>query len=186
MLFLLRKLRKMELHKRSWRYFVYAVGEIMLIMVGILLALQVQTWNQNRLLEQDRRELIKNLKADFSETRGYLIEALYREQEGIDVMSRFLLEVVDDEKALSANEIGTMSKHFFRANRFAPRLVTYRQASLSGSIQLLRNNDLVELLHRFEVANGSQSVVYDLFRQEFVGGGPMEIRRRLGSLGGFR
>ena len=28
---LLRKLRKMELHKRSWRYFVYAIGELVLI-----------------------------------------------------------------------------------------------------------------------------------------------------------
>ena len=40
----------MELHKRSGRYFVYAAGEILLIMVGILLALQVQMWNEKRLL----------------------------------------------------------------------------------------------------------------------------------------
>ena len=50
MLFILRQLRRLELRKRSGRYFLYAFGEVVLIVVGILIALQIQPWNENRKL----------------------------------------------------------------------------------------------------------------------------------------
>ena len=31
------------------RYFKYAIGEILLVVIGILIALQINNWNQNRL-----------------------------------------------------------------------------------------------------------------------------------------
>ena len=37
---------------RVSRYLLYAIGEIVLVVIGILLALQIDAWNQNRL---DRR-----------------------------------------------------------------------------------------------------------------------------------
>jgi hypothetical protein len=37
---------------KSGKYFIYAIGEIFLVMVGILLALQVNNWNEKR---KDRR-----------------------------------------------------------------------------------------------------------------------------------
>ena len=49
MLTVLRKIRKSLIDSGSARkYLLYAVGEILLVMIGILLALQVNTWNQNR------------------------------------------------------------------------------------------------------------------------------------------
>ena len=38
--------------KPAWpvgRYFKYAIGEIVLVVIGILIALQINNWNQNRL-----------------------------------------------------------------------------------------------------------------------------------------
>ncbi len=53
---------------KTGKYFKYAIGEIILVMVGILLALQVNNWNKNR---QDRvseqkyvNDLIQDLKND--------------------------------------------------------------------------------------------------------------------------
>lgn len=31
------------------KYLLYAIGEIMLLVIGILIALQVNNWNQNRI-----------------------------------------------------------------------------------------------------------------------------------------
>jgi len=40
---------------KTGRYLKYAIGEIVLVMIGILLALQVNTWNQKR--QQKKRNL---------------------------------------------------------------------------------------------------------------------------------
>ncbi len=43
------KIRKQLLDEnKTGRYLKYAIGEIVLVMIGILLALQVNNWNQNR------------------------------------------------------------------------------------------------------------------------------------------
>ncbi|MFN1835251.1 DUF6090 family protein [Balneola sp. MJW-20] len=49
-------------------YVLYAFGEIALVMIGILLALQVNNWNEERKTQREERILLENLKTDF-ETR---------------------------------------------------------------------------------------------------------------------
>ena len=47
------------------RYLKYAFGEIVLVMIGILLALQVNTWNNNRELKKEELKVLKSLKQEF-------------------------------------------------------------------------------------------------------------------------
>ena len=45
-------------------YFFYAIGEIALVMIGILLALQVNNWNQQRIEKTSELTYLQNLKND--------------------------------------------------------------------------------------------------------------------------
>ncbi|NNF33992.1 MAG: hypothetical protein HKN68_07780, partial [Saprospiraceae bacterium] len=53
---------------KSSKYFKYAIGEILLVVIGILIALQVNNWNENRkqnaLKELQLQNLESDLKAD--------------------------------------------------------------------------------------------------------------------------
>jgi hypothetical protein len=46
------------------KYIKYAIGEIILVMIGILLALTINSWNQNRLNSQQESVYLANLKND--------------------------------------------------------------------------------------------------------------------------
>ena len=50
------------------RYFKYAIGEIILVVIGILIALQINNWNENQKSKKDERyiltEVLKNLEED--------------------------------------------------------------------------------------------------------------------------
>ena len=61
MLFLLRQLRRLELRKRSGRYFLYAFGEIFLIVLGIMIALEANEWKEERRDRAEEREYIQRL-----------------------------------------------------------------------------------------------------------------------------
>ena len=64
-----RRIRKsLLMENKTGKYFKYAIGEILLVMIGILLALQVNNWNENRkhLKQQDFlfTQLLSDAKAD--------------------------------------------------------------------------------------------------------------------------
>jgi hypothetical protein len=50
---------------RFGKYLLYAIGEIALVMIGILLALQVNNWNQKRLDHLEEKAILSSLKQDF-------------------------------------------------------------------------------------------------------------------------
>jgi hypothetical protein len=71
----LRQVRQRLLaENRFSKYLLYAVGEIMLVGIGILLALQVNTWKEETQLRKEERLLLTNLKADFEVRREELLE----------------------------------------------------------------------------------------------------------------
>jgi len=54
---------------KTGKYFKYAIGEIVLVMIGILLALQVSNWNQDRKDRISERELLDNIHIDFVQNK---------------------------------------------------------------------------------------------------------------------
>ena len=44
------------------KYLLYAIGEIALVVIGILIALQINTWNENRKFEEKEINLLEELK----------------------------------------------------------------------------------------------------------------------------
>ena len=65
MLKFFRKIRQNLIDQRdAKRYLLYALGEILLVMIGILLALQVNTWNQDRLNQVKMAGLLSQLQND--------------------------------------------------------------------------------------------------------------------------
>src|SRR5210317_586335 len=53
--------QKLISQNRLSKYLLYAIGEIILVVVGILIALQINNWNENRKDQQVVQELYHNL-----------------------------------------------------------------------------------------------------------------------------
>ncbi len=59
-----KKIRRRLLRNGSFsRYFQYAIGEILLVVVGILIALSINNWNEERKERQVEREMLEELKS---------------------------------------------------------------------------------------------------------------------------
>lgn len=60
-----RKIRRQLLDdNKSVKYIRYAIGEILLVVIGILIALQVNSWNETKQEERLAREYLKSLRSD--------------------------------------------------------------------------------------------------------------------------
>ena len=55
------------MENKTSKYFKYAIGEIVLVVIGILIALQINNWNQNRKNDLIETNYIKNIKRDLND-----------------------------------------------------------------------------------------------------------------------
>ena len=59
--------QKLLMQNKTSQYFKYAIGEILLVVVGILIALYINNWNESRKDRIKERAILKELHKDFKE-----------------------------------------------------------------------------------------------------------------------
>ena len=60
-----RKIRQRLISQNRFnKYLIYAVGEIVLVVIGILIALSINNWNEEQKLHQEEVNLLKELRKD--------------------------------------------------------------------------------------------------------------------------
>ncbi len=77
--------RKLASENKTAAYLRYALGEIILVVIGILIALQVNDWNQHRILRNNIAQYTNSLKVDLT-------------QDTVLISSRLKLMVADTTK----------------------------------------------------------------------------------------
>lgn len=128
------------------KYLIYAVGEILLVMVGILLALQVNNWNEGRKAKMQEITILENLKEDLNlDTLDIRFNLKYHKQFfQAEEQLLNLLTQVDQENSDSIdfnNALGTLLFTALHKSTFS--------SLQSNDIGLLHNNILRKKIARF-------------------------------------
>jgi len=94
MIKIFRKIRQKILAENKFsKYLIYAIGEIVLVVIGILIALSINNWNENRknqnLVSIYKSELVNDLLLDVSHFKNHLSLAT-KENERIDSIRTIL------------------------------------------------------------------------------------------------
>ena len=150
-----RKIRKkMADDNRPVKYARYAIGEIILVVIGILIALQINTWNADKKARELEYltliELKKNIDTDLKEM-GRLKVLMERR-----VLS---MQLVLDELASDRTYQDSIAVHFGRAMVYDDmgfHKGIYESIKFSGG-QLINDNNL-----RFEINNFYDYYVTDM------------------------
>jgi len=71
------------MENKTGKYFKYAIGEIVLVVIGILFALQINTWNKNHIAKKQLKEIYKQIQIDLKidTTKIAQIVKLYDEKD---------------------------------------------------------------------------------------------------------
>ncbi|WP_228850959.1 DUF6090 family protein [Aegicerativicinus sediminis] len=90
----LRNIRRNLLsHGKTFNYLKYAIGEIILVMIGILLALQVNNWNENRKMRAFEKEILTLIDQNLSRDSILLSMERLKCYEGITYTDKLLEQV---------------------------------------------------------------------------------------------
>lgn len=143
MLPILKNLRKSLVSSHSTRkYLLYAIGEITLVVVGILIALQVNNWNEIRRDHQLKADYSLRLIADLvvdTNRINTLTKDLNLKQEVIREMIRSLS--TDTEESQLYQSIDSFLAVGWQIHGFTPTNTTYNDLQQSGNMRIFSNSE---------------------------------------------
>lgn len=141
MLRFFRTLRHKFLEEGHFRkYFWYALGEILLVMIGILLALQVNNWNEERKDRNLEQVILKNLHREILAN----MEELERDHTLNERALNALLELMDTDKRqfYTPETIDSLIGKAYNFATFDARTGVIDEIITSGSLSLIKNDSL--------------------------------------------
>ena len=155
-----RKIRKkMADDNRPLKYARYAIGEIVLVVIGILIALQINNWNEVKKARAVEINYLENLKAD-----------LVLEDKNIEGFSQYHFEKAKSCSYLLNTTIPKtledvvnytdQYENVFYWSDFVPNNNTFKELLSSGNLSLIKNeaikNALLEIDNFYPKISGNE------------------------------
>jgi uncharacterized protein DUF6090 len=143
MLKFFRKIRQRLLTENKFsKYFLYAIGEIILVVIGILIALQINNWNQKRLQGKKEIEILKSFESQFQNDISEFDESL-NFYEGASRSIDIIIYHLDNK--IPYND--SLNRHFFISTRF------YGDSDLDNNVFETLKAHGVDLISNTDVRN---------------------------------
>jgi len=134
----------METGKTS-KYLKYAIGEIILVVIGILIALSINNWNENRLEKLEESRLLENIKIDFEQTIREL-QGMNSNRQIILSSNYALIDIKIKDDFSNKEKIDSLIGNTFIAPTFNGKSGSLMVLLNSGKINLLKNEALKKIL----------------------------------------
>lgn len=169
---LFRKIRQTLIKEGNLkRYLLYAIGEILLVMIGISLAFQVNNWNDRRIKQASAVRYYENIRDQITEDKALIISQ-------VDYNDRYLGQFNYAYGILEANDrskidtLGLIVRNFTQYSDFDRQGNIYETLVNSGEIKILRNYDIVNkirtLEEKYRYMNRMENIHYDAMMSHVI------------------
>jgi len=138
---------------KTSKYLKYAIGEILLVVIGILIALQINNWNQDRHQRQKEKKILLELKRDLMTNDSTLQDQIEFYQTTIDEIT-IIIEHLKKKKTFN----DSISLYLKRA------MYTERIQFVSSSYESLKSEG-IDIISSDKL----RSDIVNLFGNEFPG-----------------
>ena len=151
MLRIFRQIRKILMEQNKVRsYLFYAIGEIALVVIGILLALQINNWNEERKIRDSEQDILQNLKGELIINRDdlefYRTIHLSEYRDGVYLLHLFNTDISEIPVTKLDSALANIEGNWtFEANDGYIKSII-----ASGKIDHIRNVELKSLLTSFD------------------------------------
>lgn len=127
------------MENKTSKYFKYAIGEIVLVVIGILIALSINNWNETRKSENNKQKLMLALKQEFLINK----ETLEERSLGLHKNNSQLNKVINF--SAGALELSTDSLRYYASNlayqtRFSMLNSVLEEAISAGKFEMLSDS----------------------------------------------
>ncbi|MEP1486986.1 MAG: DUF6090 family protein [Algibacter sp.] len=147
------------------KYLLYAIGEILLVMIGISLAFQLDNWNENRIKDNAEIVYYENIRVQLADDKE-LIMHLKDDFNNVNMaQSKYANEIIETNNRNKLDTLGLIIRNMTQYSDFDRQGNIYETMVNSGEIKLLRNRDIVKGIRKLEekylYINRMENIHYD-------------------------
>jgi len=169
---LFRKIRQTLIKEGNLKkYFLYAIGEILLVMIGISLAFQVNNWNDGRIERNAEIRYYENIRDQIIDDKD-LIQGQVRYNNRYMTQFKYANEIIETNDRSKMDTLGVIVRNLTNYSDFDREGNIYETMVNSGEIKLLRNlkivNDIRNLEENYKYMNRMESIHYDAMMNHVV------------------
>ena len=134
------------MENKTGKYFKYAIGEIILVVIGILIALQINNWNEHRQNRHKEATILKQIHRDFKSNKVQLDSIKISNQRSLDACNNIIKIMPFKKEKASIDTIGKYYSNVFRVKTFNPSNGSVEALISSSSFDVIQNDSLRNLL----------------------------------------
>jgi K+ transporter len=150
-----RKIRQnLLMENKTGKYIKYAIGEIILVVIGILIALQINIWNEDRKSNEKATILIKNIIDDLSSDIWHMNQALIELKEQLGIVDSLIAKSMDSSKSINYDNMGLLRY----SSDFRPK----SQRNHTAAVNNLENESIRKVLQDYFI---KEDQVVDIFME---------------------
>ncbi len=151
-----RKIRQnLLLEGKTGKYLKYAIGEIVLVVIGILIALQINNWNENRKRNMEEVLILNSLHEDLELAKKQSETNILTEQE-LKKALLFLINYQSNNSELKKTmDLDSVFSHgLWSLGGTIPVINAYSDYKNTGKIGLIKNKNLRKKFTDLEMSLG--------------------------------
>ena len=153
------------------RYLLYAIGEILLVMIGISLAFQVSNWDDNRIKKNAEIRFYENIKEQIIDDEELIAGQRHYNNRHM-VQYKNANEIIEANDRSKLDTLGIIVRNLTNYSDFDKEGNIYETMVNSGQIKLLHNHEIVngirELEELYNYMNRMENIHYDAMMQHLV------------------
>lgn len=143
-----RKIRQNLLSEgKTGKYLKYALGEIILVVIGILIALQLNNWNESQKTENTEQAYLTSLKEEVIYNIGELEKVMAINENNAENALKLLEYTGNDVPEISGKECNLLiANTLIWEVQFRPSTGVYDEIISSGKLGIFSNSELRQML----------------------------------------
>ena len=134
------------MENKTGKYFKYAFGEIILVVIGILIALQINNWNTSRLNDIKEKQYLNNIIDDIKTQRLLVEDQVTHNSKMRQQCEKALIHLSSNHR--DADSLNVYLTDITR-KKYEVNDTTFKDLKSSGNILLIKDSDLKKKIISF-------------------------------------
>jgi len=142
--------RKLADDNKPIKYARYAIGEIALVVIGILIALSINNWKEKRLDRMEEKNILHNLHSEFQENKILSAQNINLMKEAMKANTEIMALMGSSRDELQKHNLDSIFYKSLPAAQFTPSEQSISNIIQGGRMNIIKDEEIKKLLFQWQ------------------------------------